>query len=162
MNKLFTLFFAVAILFTACRGRDGEIGPQGPVGEVGYIEDFVVPPFTSANDYRQSFFITSNVQLQEQDVMVAYIKVGEDNNREIWEPLPSTVFFTNGDILQYKFDYTSEDVQFYLDGNFDLNTLTALYTDDIIFRVAYIPGELVNSVNLDNHQEVMETLGYKF
>lgn len=183
MNKLFTLFFAVAILFTACRGRDGEIGPQGPRGVdgrdgidgvdgvdgvdgadgvIGYVEDYTVSSFNSTNDFYANFALPSTLQLLENDVIMAYIKTGEDNGREIWEPLPRTIFFSDGSILLYTFDYTYEDVSFLLDGNFDLSTLTATYTDNLVFRIAIIPTEYASTIDINNHQEVMETLGYKF
>ncbi|MEJ2112897.1 MAG: collagen-like protein [Flavobacteriaceae bacterium] len=158
MKKISILVLLLAGILTSC---EGDIGPQGPPGFdgldgadglIGSI--FEVEADFSSNEYEFFVDIPSSIEVFDTDVVMAYILSGVDNDVDIWEPLPQTLFF-GSDILLYGYDYTFFDVRFFLDGTIDLNSLDPLYTDNIIFRVAVIPADFAESINTLNLEEVM-------
>ncbi len=163
MKKISILLVTFAlILFNACTG---DIGPQGPAGFdgidgadglIGSIFEVEVT-FTEADGYEFFTDIPTSIDVFDTDIVIAYILSGVDNGVDIWEPLPQTLFFDNG-ILLYGYDYTLNDVSFFIDGTIDPTTLDALFTDNIVFRVAVIPADLAAGINTENINEVMNTL----
>ena len=163
MKKIAVLFVSfVLVLFNSCIG---DIGPEGPPGFdgldgadglIGSIFE-VEATFTEANAHEFFTDIPSSIDVFDTDVVIAYVLSGVDNGVDIWEPLPQTLFFGN-DILLYGYDYTVSDVHFFLDGTIDLTTLEALYTDNILFRVAVIPADFTAGINTANINEVMSAM----
>lgn len=161
MNKISIIVLLFVGILTSC---EGDIGPQGPPGFdgldgadglIGSI--FEVEADFNPNEYEFFVDIPSSIEVFDTDVVIAFILSGVDNNVDIWEPLPQTLFFGN-DILLYGYDYTSFDVRFFLDGTIDLNSLDPLYTDNVIFRVAVIPADFAGSINTLNLEEVMDAM----
>jgi len=168
MKKLNLLVSFLIVLFVSCTS---DIGPQGPPGFdgldgldgtdgadglIGSIFE-VEATFTEANAYEVFADIPTSINIIDSDVVIAYILSGVDNGVDIWEPLPQTLFFDNG-ILLYGYDFTVSDVRFFLDGTIELNTLDALFTDAIIYRIAVIPADVAASVNTANINEVMSAM----
>lgn len=161
MRKITTLFAFLGLLLVACEGSVGPPGPPGAPGEDGTngilgqvfeVEAF----FTSGNDYQYLVDIPSNIEVFESDVVMAYILAGVDNDVDIWEPLPQSLFFGK-DILLYGFDHTQFDVNFFLDGTINLASLDPDFKDEIIFRVAVIPAEYAKQIDVDKLENVMKT-----
>jgi hypothetical protein len=71
--------------------------------------------------------------------------------------LPSTLFLGN-EILLYGYDYTVGDINFFLDGTVNLNTLDPIFTQDIIFRVAILPADFAENIDLNSLESVMNAL----
>jgi hypothetical protein len=148
-------------ILTSC---EGDIGPQGPPGYDGFDgadgadgligSIFEVEADFTPDSYEFFVDIPASIEVYDTDVVMAYILSGVDNDVDIWEPLPQTLFFGN-EILLYGYDYTFFDVRFFLDGTINLNSLDPLYTDNIIFRIAVIPADFAESVNTLNFDEVM-------
>jgi hypothetical protein len=67
---------------------------------------------------------------------------GED----VWRSLPQTVYLTQGE-LDYNFDFTRNDINIFLDSNFDLTTLSASWAQNQTFRIVIIPGYFSNKSN---------------
>ena len=148
-------------ILTSC---EGDIGPQGPPGYDGFDgadgadgligSIFEVEADFTPDSYEFFVDIPASIEVYDTDVVMAYILSGVDNDVDIWEPLPQTLFFGN-EILLYGYDYTFFDVRFFLDGTINLNSLDPLYTDNIIFRIAVIPADFAESVNTLNLDELM-------
>ena len=159
-NISIVILLFVGIL-TSC---EGDIGPQGPPGYDGFDgadgadgligSIFEVEADFTPDSYEFFVDIPASIEVYDTDVVMAYILSGVDNDVDIWEPLPQTLFFGN-EILLYGYDYTFFDVRFFLDGTINLNSLDPLYTDNIIFRIAVIPADFAESVNTLNFDEVM-------
>ena len=154
MKKLSLLVSFLVVLFISCTGDTGPEGPPGFDGLIGSVFDVTVD-FTEADGYEVFADLPTNVL--DTDVVIAYVLSGVDNGVDIWEPLPQTLFFDNG-ILLYGYDFTVSDVRFFLDGTIELNTLDALFTDAIIYRIAVIPADVAASVNTANINEVMSAM----
>ncbi len=163
MKKLSLLSSLLIIaLFISCTGDPGPQGPPGFDGADGLIGTIfeVEADFTEGNNYEYLVDIPTNIEVFDTDVIMAYILTGVDNDVDIWEPLPQTLFF-EGDILLYGFNHTFFDVNFFLDGTVDFASLDALYTDGVVFRVAVIPAAFAETTDLTNIKEVMSAMQIK-
>lgn len=155
MKKITVL---LSILFlVSCQGEPGPVGPEGPPGPVGQAFE-VEGSFSEGNDFSQIFAFPNNIEVLQSDIVAVYLlwDVDPDTGNDIWQPLPVSVFFDDGE-LQYAFDHTVADVQLFLTGDTDLSTVGDEYTQDQIFRVAILPVDYVegNNINMNNIEEVM-------
>ncbi|MAZ72481.1 MAG: dihydrolipoamide dehydrogenase [Flavobacteriaceae bacterium] len=148
------LFLAVSVsfFFIACEGDPGPPGPQGEPGIniLGQVFEINTDLFYDpGQDALVSPIIAfpGNVEVFESDAILVYRLTGQDNNfnppADVWTQLPYSEFFADdtGDVFQYNFNHTFFDVQFLIDGNFDVSTLGLDFTTDQIFRVAVVPSE---------------------
>ena len=168
MKRFITFFIAVlgtlAISFSvsSCEGPAGPPGIPGPVGPagadglIGAVFEAEVD-FNPGNDYSAVIEIPNSIEVFDTDVVMAYILTAVEGGTDIWEPLPQTLFFGN-DILLYGYDYTFADVRFFLDGTVNFGGLDPLFTDGIIFRVAVIPADFAQSIDLNKMEDVMQAL----
>lgn len=167
------LVFALAVL-ASCDGvpgppgRDGYDGQDGQDGEslLGSVFE-IEGDFTSQNDYTLYFEFPSNVTVYESDVVLVYIlwEQVEDNYGEwldVWRLLPQTVVLDEG-VLQYNYDHTFADVQVFLEGTIDFNTLLASEALDQIFRIVVLPADFVAQKSLDvsDYNMMMKSLEVK-
>lgn len=161
ITGLLALFLFVSCDVNSSQGPRGPEGPPGPAGPVGQGFE-VEADFNAGNGYSQFFAFPEEVEVLESDIVVVYwlFGVDEETGNDIWQQLPATVYFSDGE-FQYAFDHTVEDVQLFLQGNIDFGTLGAGYTEDQIFRVAILPVDYVQSTNLNlsNMNEVMQAMG---
>lgn len=141
-------------------GPEGPQGPEGPAGPVGQAYE-VQASFNEGNEYSVISAFPDEVEVLETDVVAVYLlwDVDEDTGNDIWQPLPVSVFFDDGE-LQYGFDHTVADVKLFLIGDTNLSTVGDEFTQDQIFRVAVLPVDYVqaNKVNLNNMDEVMKAV----
>jgi hypothetical protein len=76
------------------------------------------------------------------------------NGQDIWRLMPQTITFDDGSLV-YNFDFTQEDVRFFLDGTVDFNTLDDVWTQDQVFRVVVVPADNIGGINLSNIDAVL-------
>jgi len=159
MKKLFLLSFPVFILlFAACEGPTGPPGPAGPVGESHLNDVFEIEvDFTTENNYE--VLLELDPVIPEDYVVLVYLEWSYEDEISLWKLLPQTVYFEDSE-LQYNFDFTSFDINLFLDGTVDFTTLSADYTHDQYFRIVLVPGRLAGGrVDFSNYEAVMEMLG---
>jgi len=101
-----------------------------------------------------------NVEVFDTDVVVAYILTDIIDGLDVWEPLPQTLFLGD-EILLYGFNYTVGDILFFLDGTVDMNNLSPDFTDNIIFRIAILPADMAENVNINSLESVMSAIQNK-
>ena len=160
MKKLFTLLTIVSILFISCEGemgppgRDGQNGLDG-VNILGQIFQALVD-FNTGNNFEAFVEFPSSIEVFDTDVVIAYVLVGHENGIDIWEPLPQTLFFNEG-ILLYGFNHTFADIVFFMDGTVSLENLLPEFTQDIIFRIAILPADAAQNLDLNNLENVMNS-----
>ncbi|PVW15676.1 collagen-like protein [Marixanthomonas spongiae] len=152
--KQILLFLALSttILFSSC---EGDPGPQGPPGD-----EFLAQVFETTVDFQYDGNVSltspivafpNTIEVFESDAVLAYQLVGQDNSvnppADVWEQLPRSQFFNDGtgDVFQYSFNHTFLDIQFVIDGNFDVTTLGSDFTNDQIFRVVIVPAEFASA-----------------
>jgi hypothetical protein len=167
MKRIALLLSFVTIISVSCSvegpqgpaGPAGPTGPQGPAGADGLLAQIfeVELDFTAANGYQVLVDFPATIEVFDSDIVVAYILEGVDNGIDIWEPLPQTLFL-GSDILLYGYNYTLFDINFFMDGTFDLSTLDPIFTDGVIFRVAIIPADFAETLDLSDLNQVMDAL----
>lgn len=157
MKKLLLSLTIVSLLLISC---SGEVGPPGPPGQdgvniLGQIFEVEVD-FNSNNDYKVLVDIPSEIEVFDTDVIVAYVLTDVIDDVDVWEPLPQSLFL-GGETLLYGFNYTFSDVEFFLDGTVFLDNLPPEFTQDLIFRVAVIPADAAQNLDLQNMENVINS-----
>jgi len=175
MKTITGIILVLALAFLAsCEGvpgppgRDGYDGIDGKDGESFLGSVFEIEgDFTSDNNYALYFEFPSSITAYESDVVLVYIlwEQVEDNNGEwldVWRLLPQTVVLDEG-VLQYNYDHTFVDVQVFLEGTIDFNTLLPAEAQDQVFRIVVFPADFVAQKNLDisDYNLMMKSLGVK-
>ena len=161
MKKLILLSILI-ISLNSCEGDPGPPGPPG-VNILGSVFDVTVD-FTPNNGYSNLITFPNNIEVFESDVVMVYLleeQVSDPSGPiDVWTPLPQSFFLTDGSQVVYNFNHTFLDVNLFLDGNVDLNTLGPGFTNNQIFRIAILPADFAETfdVNLNNYDDVMETL----
>ncbi|MEZ4803012.1 MAG: hypothetical protein R2797_09590 [Gelidibacter sp.] len=137
-NVCFALMALFAILVTSCEGDQGPPGADGGLIVSQAFEKIV--QFTPGNNYED--FEPYGFEVFPTDVTLVYILWETIDGQDIWRLCPQNVFFEN-DVLIYNYDFTQQDVRFFLDGTVDFGTLDGSYTQNQVFRVVVVPADNV-------------------
>jgi hypothetical protein len=159
MKKLLLLIPVILLFFNSCT-TIGPPGPPGPPGQDGLLATIFEPSpitFNSQNNYENLVNFPSNIKVYDTDIVMAYKLTGVDQGVDIWEPLPQTLYFSDGSLL-YGYNHTYADIVFFLDGTVNLGNLDPELTDNIVFRVAIIPADFAKNVDIFNYSEVVKDL----
>lgn len=117
----------------------------------------VTTSFTASNNFAK--LITLNPAIYSSDMVLVYRLFDVVDAQDVWRSLPQTVYLTQGN-LDYNFDFTRNDINIFLDSNFDLTTLNSSWTQNQVFRVVIIPGYLSNKnskhINFNDYNEVVK------
>ncbi|WP_027137500.1 hypothetical protein [Gaetbulibacter saemankumensis] len=155
MKKLIQII-TLSLIFMACEGPQGPPGPPGRDGGLIVSDAFEIEiNFNSNNNYEH--FEAYGFQVYPYDVVMAYISWATDNGQDIWRPLPQSTIFNEG-TLTYNFDFTQDDVRLFLDGDIDFSLLDDGWTQNQVFRIVVIPADNVDAVDLNDYNNVIETL----
>ncbi len=163
MKKIFVLLLSVT--FLSCEGPQGPPGPPGfdGVNILGNVFDVSVD-FTPGNGYSNLITFPNNLEVFESDVVMVYLleeQISDPSGPiDVWTPLPATFFVSGGSQVVYNFNHTFLDVNLFLDGNVNLDTLGPGFTNNQIFRIAVLPADFVEQfdVNIENYNEVQSAL----
>jgi len=179
MNKFSTILGAVIVfVFAACEGPqgppgfdgldglDGAPGAPGIQGQVVEVEgdDFGYDAQANLFSTLITFSDVTNFEVFESDAVLVYrhdgvIELSDGSTADAWTQIPQNYFLNEGTI-QYVFAHTFVDVELFIDGNFDLSTLSTDFTDNQLFRIVFIPSEYAQSADFDasNIESVMSKL----
>ena len=152
MKKIILLLVVVGTFaFQGCSvNEETQVNSSAEVFEV-------TTSFSAANNY--SRIITLNPPIYSSDMVLVYRLFDVVNGEDVWRTLPQAVYLPQGE-LDYNFDFTRNDINIFLDSDFDLTTLGSAWTQSQVFRVVIIPGYFSNknssSVDLSNYNEVVK------
>lgn len=164
MKKITLLFAFIAFSLTSC--SSDEPGPPGPPGEPGVnivgqtfeFEDVDFEYFEDGNFYATVVIIPEEIEVLPSDAILVYRQEIIDGT-ETWSMIPQNYFLEEG-IIQYVFNYTAEDVELLIDGNFDLATLDGAFSQDQFFRFVVVPSDfaLDTGIDVSNFEAVMQAI----
>src|SRR5690606_557241 len=162
MKKILALIFSVSLFFISCEGDQGPPGPPGLDGGliVGQMFERDVD-FNPSNNFSYRVDFPNTVEVLPTDIVMIYIEVAVENGGSVWEPLPHTFYFEDGAILEYSFDYSQFDYSIFLHGDIDLNSLDNSFTANKRFRIAVLPADDVENINLNSMESLMEAVRLK-
>ncbi|MFS4481608.1 hypothetical protein ACKGJY_01205 [Hyunsoonleella sp. 2307UL5-6] len=160
MKHIISCIAVLALLFTSCTGPQGPPGFDGFDGINGEDGGLIV---ASAFEIEVNFNADNNFEFVESygfevfpsDVTLVYIEWETDEGEPIWRLLTQTEYFNDG-VLVYNFDFTQQNVRFFLDGTVDFNTLDNVWTQNQAFRVVVIPADDVDGLDTSNFDVVMD------
>ena len=140
MSKKIILLFVIvgATVFSSCEGPQGDTGYSAESAVLEY--QFVDLTLDQNNEY--SFYRQISANL-EDNVVIYRLSGVIDSQTPIWQPIPRTVYFDNGDEFDYDYDFSREDFTIYAGGNYNIATSPELLNDQT-FRVVIIPGNFAN------------------
>jgi hypothetical protein len=139
MKHIFLTLVSLNLLFSSCQGPEGPPGVPG-VNILGKVIEVSID-LDQSNGYQQVVTLPLDVEVFESDAILVYRHEGIFDTADIWTPLPTTYFDAGGGTFLYTFNHTYFDVKFFLDGNFNLNTLGPEWTQNQLFRIAIVPAE---------------------
>jgi len=174
MNKIsITLGALLSIFFIACEGDQGPPGPpgldgvDGIQGQVVEVDNVNFDWFPDMNNFSAliNFGDVTDFEVIDSDAVLVYRYAGttdldDGSTADIWSQIPQNYFVQEG-TLQYVFEHTRVDVELFIDGNFDLSTLSTDFTDNQSFRIVFVPSEFAQAGKMDisNINSVMSALG---
>lgn len=160
MRRILSFISVFALLLTACEGDPGPPGLDGLNGLDGEIiasSAFeIVLDLNETNNYE--FIEPYGFNVLPTDVTLVYISWEVDGGQDIWRLLPQTEYFNDGTLV-YNYDFTQNDVRFFLDGTTDFSTLDPSYTDAQVFRVVVVPADNVGRIDITNLDTVISHFG---
>lgn len=169
----------LSIFFIACEGDPGPPGPPGFDGvdgldgldgiqaQVVEVDNINFDWYPEVNNFSAliNFGDQTDFEVLESDAVLVYryvetIGLDDGSTTDIWSQIPQNYFLPEGTI-QYVFEHTRVDVELFIDGNFDLSTLSTDFTDNQSFRFVILPGEYAQAgkMDLSDMDAVMSTLG---
>lgn len=160
MKRLFSLFTVFALLFIACEGPQGPPGFDGLDGLDGLDGTIIASSafeieidFNADNNYE--YIEAYGFEVLPSDVTLVYILWETDNGQDIWRLMAQTTYLNDDSTLVYNFDFTQDDVRFFLDGTADFSTLDDVWTQDQVFRVVVVPADNVDGIDVTDINAVL-------
>jgi len=141
MKKLVSLLSVV--LFMSCVVEEGIDGRDGGLIVSSAFE--IVVDFNPSNNYE--IVEPYGFDVFEYDVTLVYILWETDNGQDVWRLLPQSAIFVGGATLTYNFDFTQTDVKLFLEGTANFDNLSAVWTQDVVFRIVVVPADNVSNLS---------------
>lgn len=160
MKKIITLLAVIAMFgFQSCEGPEGPAGQDGLTAEAFEIKNINLGKVAD-NEYnlKSTFQFEIGGNLYDDETVLVYRLTGLVNSTTpIWQLIPRTIYFDNGDELDYDYDFSKVDFIITARGTYNLLNRPD-YINNQTFRVVIIPSNLAASVNKNNYLEVMKVL----
>ncbi|MFL9834569.1 hypothetical protein [Chryseobacterium terrae] len=95
------------------------------------------------NNSTDQYYINQSISMLDSDMALVYRLKDLSGTNDVWEQIPKTVYFNNGNEIDYDFDFTKNDVQIYIGANYDIST-TPQYLNNQTFRIVLVPADFLN------------------
>ena len=142
MKKIIPLLMLafVSIFTVSCDNNDDEVQYVDNDTYAGVIE---ITRSFQYNSSTQQHFINQQISqygMLDSDKVLVYRLKGVVSGNDVWQQIPTTIFVNNTDEVNYDFDFTKNDVQIYVDGNYNVMTVTPQYYNNQTFRIVLVPA----------------------
>ncbi|WP_281226388.1 hypothetical protein [Flavobacterium aquiphilum] len=163
MRKIITLLAVIGMF-----GFQGCTGPEGPPGVPG--QDGLTPTaFELRNvslarvtdrhyELKRTFASTALAgDLYDDETVLIYRMTGTINSSTpIWQSIPRSIYFSDGNVLDYDYDFSKVDFVISADGTYNLFNEPNIINQT--FRLVIVPSDLINKVDKNNYYQVMSVL----
>ncbi|UWY26365.1 hypothetical protein N4T20_11645 [Flavobacterium sp. TR2] len=158
MKKILTLFAVIGLIaFSSCEGPEGPPGRDGLTGEA-----FEILNTNFSYNVDNGYFISGSFRnrigddlFDDETVLIYRLKGTINPQTPIWQLIPTTLYFNNGDEITYDYDFSKKDFQIYVGANYNLAE-TPSYINNQSFRIVIIPSALASTVNKNSLNDVMK------
>ncbi|MBF7090206.1 hypothetical protein IUY40_01440 [Flavobacterium sp. ALJ2] len=159
MKKIITLFAIIGLVaFSSCEGPEGPPGPA-LMPQIFEIKNVNLGRVAD-NEYnlKSTFIFEIGDNLYDDESVLVYRLTEVINSTTpVWQLIPRTIYFNNGDIIDYYFDFSKLDFVITARGSFNLLNARS-FIDNQTFRFVIVPANFLSSVNKNNYSEVMSAL----
>ena len=162
MKKIFLLLTVGIISLTSCNNDDDFVNttPVGDGDTIGETIDLTGVNLTfDPNTGRYAIVYPFEPAIFDSDVVLVYRRTLDDGFN-VWQPIPRTLYFDNGDELDYDFNFSANDVLIYATGNFDLGFAPG-FTQNQQFRIVIVPSDFATDLSGVSYDEVARKLNIK-
>jgi hypothetical protein len=161
MKKILTLFAVVGLFaFSSCEGPEGPPGQDAPLPDAFEIKTSF--SFNSTDGYIISDTFAKYLGgdlFQNESVLVYRLEGTNSSGSDVWQLIPTTVFFQNGDSITYDYNFSKQAFTIFVGG--DNVAGKPDYINQQIFRFVIIPANFGTTLNKSNYSEVMNALNLK-
>ncbi len=146
MKKIFTLLCLTTLIFTSCSNDDDidfdTIAQSFEVRDVNFSPD-------NQGIAAINVPIPLDIEIFEADVIQVFRLEDVFQGEPVWEPVPTpTIFLQNGGELTYRFNFTINSVDIFLDTP-NFSEVGTEFTDNQLFRIVVIPSTFNQDNNID-------------
>lgn len=160
MKKIMTLFAFVSFLaFSSCTTTNDLHEDNDTFPEAFEIKNVNLARVAD-NEYNleSTFQYEIGGNLYDDETVLVYRLTSLINSTTpVWQLIPRTIYFTNGDELDYDYDFSKVDFVITARGTYNLLN-TPSYINNQTFRVVIVPSALAATMDTSNYTEVMNTL----
>ena len=143
--------------FQACTGPEGPPGLDARMPQAFEIENNF--SFNSDDGYiiSDSFakYLAGDLY-QDESVLVYRLEGTNASGSDVWQLIPTTVFFLNGDSITYDYNFSKQAFTIFVGGDNVAGKPT--YINNQVFRFVIIPADFGLAVNKSNYIEVMKAV----
>ena len=160
MKKIVTLFAFIGLLAVAsCTTTEEYYGEDNDtIPEAFEIKVNLSRVADNEYDYYSTFKSKIGGDLYDDETVLMYrLSDIVNSNTPVWQLIPRTIYFTNGDELDYDYDFSKVDFIITARGTYNLLN-TPEYINNQTFRIVIIPSALANTMDTSNYNEVISTL----
>jgi N-methylhydantoinase B/oxoprolinase/acetone carboxylase alpha subunit len=148
MRKFFPiLMLAFVSLFTySCDDNDDEVQYVDNDTYAGVLEITRSFQYNSAGAYNEQHVIRQAISqygMLDSDKVLVYRLKYVDQGNDVWQQIPTKIYLSNGNEVDYDFDFTKNDVQIYVNGTYNVTT-TPEYYNNQTFRLVLVPAGFLN------------------
>ncbi|MES2239740.1 MAG: hypothetical protein V4497_05705 [Bacteroidota bacterium] len=160
MKKIMTLFAFVGLLaISSCTTSDNLQQDNDTIPEAFEIKNVDLAKVAD-NEYnfKSTFQYEIGGKLYDDETVLIYRLTSVINSTTpVWQLIPRTIYFTNGNELDYDYDFSKVDFIITARGNYNLLNRPE-YIDNQTFRVVIVPSNLAATMDTSNYNAVMSTL----
>lgn len=160
---LLVVTFSLVSVVSCERTSETVVATDNDTYSVAY--DFKGVNFVKNTNHLYEYYRAFATPLYSGDVLLVYRQSGSNNGNPVWQLLPKTYFFDQGD-MDYTFDFTKNDFQLYANANFDLSAQNVAFNSSYLynqtFRIVIVPagsgGTIIgkSAVNYNDYNAVIK------